>query len=157
MRKGCWDKGAVALIPATWRLSSLKFDFVGYSDGPGNAFEHGLVKAVGVSNYNVNYRPSNQNRVKVACNELEITLIAYSPIGQGPMHILFFNTMFGNNKCRYCEYTPKNPPSGPRGWIYTPEFLTKVVEGSLSDKEVEELRSLASETSPVIGFPVENL
>ena len=24
------------------------------------------------------------------------------------------------------KYTPDNPPKGPRGRIYTPEFLTKV-------------------------------
>ena len=24
------------------------------------------------------------------------------------------------------KYTPENPPTGPRGRIYTPEFLTKV-------------------------------
>ena len=25
------------------------------------------------------------------------------------------------------KYTPENPPDGPRGRIYTPEFLTKVM------------------------------
>ncbi|XP_021909837.1 LOW QUALITY PROTEIN: uncharacterized oxidoreductase At1g06690, chloroplastic-like [Carica papaya] len=190
----------------------------GYLDGLGDAVEQGLVKAVGVSNYNekrlrnafeklkkrgiplasnqVNYsliyRAPEQNDVKAACDELGITLIAYSPIAQGALT---------------GKYTPENPPTGPRGKIYTPEFLTKLqpllrrirevgenykrtptqvvlnwliaqdnvvpIPGAknaeqakefagalgwrLTDAEVNELRSLASEISPVIGFPVENL
>ncbi|XP_040960273.1 uncharacterized oxidoreductase At1g06690, chloroplastic [Gossypium hirsutum] len=105
------------------------------------------------------------------------------------------------------KYKPENPPSGPRGRIYTPEFLTKLqpllirikeIGGNygktptqvvlnwliaqenvvpipraknaaqakefvgalgwrLSNEEVDELRSLASEISPVTGFPVEKL
>ncbi|XP_040940756.1 uncharacterized oxidoreductase At1g06690, chloroplastic [Gossypium hirsutum] len=105
------------------------------------------------------------------------------------------------------KYKPENPPSGPRGRIYTPEFLTKLrpllirikeiggnygktptqvvlnwliaqenvvpIPGAknaaqakefvgalgwrLSNEEVDELRSLASEISPVTGFPVEKL
>nr|DAD39361.1 TPA_asm: hypothetical protein HUJ06_013684 [Nelumbo nucifera] len=105
------------------------------------------------------------------------------------------------------KYTPQNPPSGPRGRIYTPDFLTKLqpvlnrimeigqsygrtptqvvlnwliaqenvipIPGAktaeqakdfagalgwrLTNEEIVELRSLASEVKPVIGFPVENL
>ncbi|XP_010542710.1 PREDICTED: uncharacterized oxidoreductase At1g06690, chloroplastic [Tarenaya hassleriana] len=189
----------------------------GYLDGLGDAVEQGLVKAVGVSNYSekrlrnayerlkkrgitlasnqVNYsliyRKPEQNGVKSACDELGITLIAYSPIAQGALT---------------GKYTPENPPSGPRGRIYTPEFLTKlqpllnrikqigenygktptqvvlnwlVAQGnvvpipgaknaeqatefsgalgwSLTPDEVRELRSMASEISPTVGFPVEN-
>ncbi|CAO1948799.1 unnamed protein product [Urochloa humidicola] len=190
----------------------------GYLDGLGDAVEQGLVKAVGVSNYSekrlrdayerlkkrgiplasnqVNYsliyRNPEENGVKAACDELGITLIAYSPIAQGALT---------------GKYTPDNPPKGPRGRIYTPEFLTKlqplinrikeiggnyertpsqvvlnwlVCQGnvvpipgaknaeqarefagalgwSLTDSEVEELRSMAREIKPVIGFPVEKL
>lgn len=190
----------------------------GYLDGLGDAVEQGLVKAIGVSNYNekrlrnafeklkkrgiplasnqVNYsliyRAPEQNGVKAACDELGITLIAYSPIAQGALT---------------GKYMPENPPTGPRGKIYTPEFLTKLqpllrrikkigenykrtatqvvlnwliaqdnvvpIPGAknaeqakefagalgwrLTNAEVNELRSLASEISPVIGFPVENL
>ncbi|XP_021273790.1 uncharacterized oxidoreductase At1g06690, chloroplastic isoform X2 [Herrania umbratica] len=169
----------------------------GYIDGLGDAVEQGLVKAVGVSNYNerrlrdayerlkkrgiplasnqVNYsliyRAPEQNGVKAACDELGITLIAYCPIAQGALT---------------GKYTPENLPTGPRSRIYTPEFLTKVVlnwliaqenvvpipgaknaeqaeefSGALgwrlSNEQVDELRSLASEMSPVVGFPVENL
>ncbi|KAF3445036.1 hypothetical protein FNV43_RR14729 [Rhamnella rubrinervis] len=81
----------------------------GYIDGLGDAVKQGLVKAVGVSNYSekrlheayeklkmrgiplasnqVNYsliyRAPEENGVKAACDELGITLIAYSPIAQG--------------------------------------------------------------------------
>ncbi|KAF3785536.1 putative oxidoreductase [Nymphaea thermarum] len=190
----------------------------GYIDGLGDAVEKGLVKAVGVSNYSekrlreaydqlkkrgiplasnqVNYsllyRLPEENGVKATCDELGITLIAYSPIAQG--------VLTG-------KYTPANPPTGPRGRIYTPDFLTTIqpllgrikeigqcyektptqvvlnwliaqdnvipIPGAknaeqakefagalgwrLSNEEVAELRSLASEIKPVIGFPVEKL
>ncbi|KAI4308145.1 hypothetical protein L6164_031249 [Bauhinia variegata] len=190
----------------------------GYIDGLGDAVEQGLVKAVGVSNYSekrlgeayeklkkrgiplasnqVNYsliyRAPEENGVKAACDDLGVTVIAYSPIAQG--------VLTG-------KYTPENPPTGPRGRIYTPEFLTKLqpllkkitgigekynktsaqvalnwliaqdnvvpIPGAktaeqasefagalgwrLTDEEVAELRSMASEIKPVIGFPVEKL
>ncbi|KAL5977336.1 hypothetical protein ACLOJK_021682 [Asimina triloba] len=190
----------------------------GYIDGLGDAVEMGLVKAVGVSNYSerrlrnaynqlkkrgiplasnqVNYsliyRAPEENGVKAACDELGVTLIAYSPIAQGALT---------------GKYTPENPPSGPRGLIYTPEFLKKMqpllsrikevgenysktptqvvlnwliaqenvvpIPGAkdaeqaqefagalgwkLTDDEIAELRLLASEIKPVIGFPVEKL
>lgn len=190
----------------------------GYIDGLGDAVEKGLVKAVGVSNYSekrlreayeklkkrgiplasnqVNYsliyRAPEEKGVKAACDELGITLIAYSPIAQG--------VLTG-------KYTPDKPPTGPRSRIYTREFLTRlqpllnkiteigekydktstqvslnwlIAQGNvvpipgaktaeqadefrgalgwrLTDEEVAELRSLASEIRPVVGFPVENL
>ncbi|CAN0863320.1 Uncharacterized oxidoreductase At1g06690, chloroplastic [Linum grandiflorum] len=190
----------------------------GYIDGLGDAVEQGLVKAVGVSNYSekrlraayeklkqrgiplaanqVNYsliyRKPEENGVKAACDELGVTVIAYSPIAQGALT---------------GKYTPENPPSGPRGRIYTPEVLTKLQPliyriGELGDKysktntqvvlnwlisqdnvipipgaksaeqasefagalgwrlsteEIDELRSMASELTPVAGFPVERL
>ncbi|KAF5731354.1 NAD(P)-linked oxidoreductase superfamily protein isoform 1 [Tripterygium wilfordii] len=189
----------------------------GYLDGLGDAFEQGLVQAVGVSNYGekrlrdayeklkkrgiplaanqVNYslifRAPEQNGVKAACDELGVTLIAYSPIAQGALT---------------GKYTPENPPSGPRGRIYTPEYLTKlqplinrikeigekygksntqvvlnwliaqdnvlpipgaktpqqaeefagVLGWQLTNDEINELRSLASEAGQPVGFPVES-
>uniref|UniRef100_A0A7C8YID9 Aldose reductase n=1 Tax=Opuntia streptacantha TaxID=393608 RepID=A0A7C8YID9_OPUST len=109
----------------------------GYIDGLGDAVEQGLVKAVGVSNYSekrmrdayqqlqkrgiplasnqVNYsliyRLPEENGVKAACDELGVTLIAYSPIAQGALT---------------GKYTPENPPSGPRGRIYTSEYLREL-------------------------------
>ncbi|PPD96764.1 hypothetical protein GOBAR_DD06170 [Gossypium barbadense] len=119
----------------------------GYIDGLGDAVEQGLVKAVGVSNYSekrlrdayerlkkrgiplasnqVNYsliyRLPEQNGVKAACDELGVTLIAYSPIAQGALT---------------GKYKPENPPSGPRGRIYTPEFLTKLQPLLIRIKEI---------------------
>ncbi|KAF2302249.1 hypothetical protein GH714_033871 [Hevea brasiliensis] len=169
----------------------------GYLDGLGDAVEQGLVKAVGVSNYSesrlrdayerlkkrgiplasnqVNYsliyRAPEENGVKAACDELGITLIAYSPIAQGALT---------------GKYTPENLPTGPRSRIYTPEFLIKValnwliaqenvvpIPGAktaeqakefvgalgwrLTSEEINELRSMALEIQPVIGFPAEKL
>lgn len=188
----------------------------GYIDGLGDAVEQGLVKAVGVSNYSekrlrdayerlkkrgiplaanqVNYsliyRLPEQNGVKAACDELGITLIAYSPIAQG--------ILTG-------KYTPENPPVGPRANTYTPEVLTKLqplikrikeigqnygktntqvvlnwllaqenvipIPGArnaaqaeefggalgwrLTADEINELRSIAAETTQVAGLPIE--
>lgn len=109
----------------------------GYIDGLGDAVEQGLVRAVGVSNYSekrmrdayqqlrkrgialasnqVNYslvyRLPEENGVKAACDDLGVTLIAYSPIAQGALT---------------GKYTPENPPPGPRGRIYTPEYLREL-------------------------------
>uniref|UniRef100_A0A2P2L7Z6 Aldo/keto reductase family protein n=1 Tax=Rhizophora mucronata TaxID=61149 RepID=A0A2P2L7Z6_RHIMU len=92
----------------------------GYIDGLGDAVEQGLVKAVGVSNYSegrlrdayerlkkrgvplasnqVNYsliyRAPEENGVKAACDELGITLIAYSPIAQGEVIFVFLAPQF---------------------------------------------------------------
>uniref|UniRef100_A0A0E0HWE7 NADP-dependent oxidoreductase domain-containing protein n=1 Tax=Oryza nivara TaxID=4536 RepID=A0A0E0HWE7_ORYNI len=162
--------------------------------------KRGVPLASNQVNYSLIYRNPEENGVKAACDELGITLIAYSPIAQG--------VLTG-------KYTPNNPPTGPRGRIYTPEFLTKlqplinrikeiggsyektptqctnfddivvvlnwlICQGnvvpipgaknaeqarefagalgwSLTDQEVEELRSMAREIKPVIGFPVEKL
>ncbi|KAG7037507.1 putative oxidoreductase, chloroplastic [Cucurbita argyrosperma subsp. argyrosperma] len=217
----------------------------GYIDGLGDAVEQGLVKAVGVSNYSekrlrdaheklkkrgiplasnqVNYsliyRLPEENGVKATCDELGITLIAYSPIAQVLGREIPHRLERVANVSKDAEprkgvdcvltgkYGPENPPTGPRGRIYTPEFLTKLqpllnriraigenynktptqvvlnwliaqenvvpIPGAknaeqaiefagalgwrISNEENDELRSLASEIKPVIGFPVEKL
>ncbi|KAB2606132.1 oxidoreductase [Pyrus ussuriensis x Pyrus communis] len=173
----------------------------GYLDGLGDAVEQSLVKAVGVSNYSaiaeahaklqkrgiplasnqVNYslihRAPKENGVKSTCDELGITLIAYSPIAQAEvgtsLHTFFY----------------KNPPTGLRRQICTPEFLSKLQSllkyflnwliaqdnvvpipgtknaeqaakfaGALGwrlNSEVAELRALATEIKPVTSFPAE--
>ncbi|KAG9132202.1 hypothetical protein Leryth_017063 [Lithospermum erythrorhizon] len=73
--------------------------------------KRGIPLASNQVNYSLIYRYPEENGVKAACDELGVTLIAYSPIAQGALT---------------GKYTPANPPSGPRGRIYTSEFLTKV-------------------------------
>ncbi|RVW31166.1 putative oxidoreductase, chloroplastic [Vitis vinifera] len=213
----------------------------GYIDGLGDAVEMGLVKAVGVSNYSekrlreayeklkkrgiplasnqVNYsllyRLPEENGVKAACDELGVTLIAYSPIAQGldlekqyiSMSMPQQNELFYLCRCSHGEiYARQSSHWTSRSDLY-PEFLAKLqpllnrimeigqnydktptqvvlnwlicqenvvpIPGAknaeqakefsgalgwrLTDDEINELRSLASETKPVTGFPVENL
>ncbi|KAJ0053969.1 hypothetical protein Pint_01369 [Pistacia integerrima] len=186
----------------------------------------GIPLASNQVNYSLIYRAPEENGVKATCDELGITLIAYSPIAQGELSFCVFMLHFvqgnlkisvhpvcqpNNSVIKICaltgKYTPENPPTGPRGRIYTPEFLTKLqpllnrineigeaygktstqvvlnwliaqenvvpIPGAknaeqakefsgalgwrLSDEEVNELRSMASEIRPVVGFPVEKL
>lgn len=110
---------------------------VAHIDGLGDAIEMGLVKAIGVSNYSeerlqkehaqsqkrgiplasnqVNYslvyRTPKENGVKTSCNDLGITLIAYSPTGQGVLS---------------GRHSLEDPPIGPWGQIYNKNFLTKI-------------------------------
>ncbi|BBN18305.1 hypothetical protein MPTK1_8g01480 [Marchantia polymorpha subsp. ruderalis] len=188
-----------------------------FVDGLADAVELGLVKAVGVSNYkeqrlrdaytqlkkrgvilasnqvhySLVYRNPEQNGVKKACDELGVSLIAYSPLGQG--------VLTG-------KYSRTKLPSGARGKTYNEQFMTELeplmtrmkeigqlhggktptqvslnwllaqgnvipIPGaksasqaqefagalgwSLSGSEVEELRSIAKNVKPVMGFPAE--
>jgi aryl-alcohol dehydrogenase-like predicted oxidoreductase len=100
-----------------------------WMDGLADAVEAGLVRAVGVSNYNVEQTqrahtalarrgiPLASNQVEFSlwqrkpetsgllevCRQLNVTLIAYSPLAQG--------LLTG-------KYTPENPPPGARGRRY---------------------------------------
>ncbi|RLM64664.1 aldo-keto reductase/ oxidoreductase [Panicum miliaceum] len=73
--------------------------------------KRGVPLAANQVNYSLIYRTPELNGVKAACEDLSITLIAYSPISQGVLTR---------------KYTPENPPTGPRANTYTPEFLTKL-------------------------------
>lgn len=99
--------------------------------------KEGLARAVGVSNYNVEQTrrtyeilaeagiPLASNQVEYSllerriekrglydlCKELDIAIIAYSPIAKG--------VLTG-------KYTPKSPPPGVRGRIYNREYLEKI-------------------------------
>ncbi len=101
------------------------------------AYQAGLVQAVGVSNYDrdhtqrayaalmregiqlasnqVEYHLLNRriekNGLMKLCNDLGVTIIAYSPLAQG--------VLTG-------KYTPENPPPGFRGNKYNRKFLAQV-------------------------------
>jgi len=51
--------------------------------------KRGIPLASNQVNYSLIYRNPEENGVKAACDELGITLIAYSPIAQGVFHIFF--------------------------------------------------------------------
>ena len=108
-----------------------------WMDAMADAVADGLVRAVGVSNYDlvqmgkahralasrgvplaanqVEYsllhRQPEINGVLQLCRDLDVTLIAYSPLAKG--------VLTG-------KYTPENPPPGPRSRIYDREFLERV-------------------------------
>ncbi|MBN2007222.1 MAG: aldo/keto reductase [Anaerolineae bacterium] len=99
--------------------------------------EAGLVRTVGVSNYNMKqtgrahsalcrrsiamasnqvhysllHRDPEFNGVLQTCHDLKVTLIAYSPLEQG--------ILTG-------KYTPDNPPSGMRNTLYNRAYLERV-------------------------------
>jgi aryl-alcohol dehydrogenase-like predicted oxidoreductase len=107
-----------------------------WAEALADAVEQGLTRAVGVSNYNeekmrrthlvlarrgvplasnqVEYslldRKVETNRLLKACQELGVTLIAYSPLAQG--------VLTG-------KYTPENPPPGIRGRRYNRSKMEK--------------------------------
>ncbi|KAL2608259.1 hypothetical protein R1flu_026832 [Riccia fluitans] len=109
----------------------------GFIDGLADAVDLGLVKAVGVSNYKESrlrqaysqlkkrgvilasnqvhyslvYRNPEQNGVKRACQELGVSLIAYSPLAQG--------VLTG-------KYSASKLPSGARGRTYNQEFMIEI-------------------------------
>ncbi|RXH82657.1 hypothetical protein DVH24_002429 [Malus domestica] len=154
----------------------------GYLDGLGDAVEQGLVKAVGVSNYRekrlceahaklqkrgiplasnqVNYsliyRALEENGVKSTCDELGITLIAYSPIAQAPISAELDQ---GNRRKVILNWLIAQdnvvPIPGAKNAKQATEFAG--VLGWRLNSEVAELHALATEIKHVTGFPVEKL
>jgi aryl-alcohol dehydrogenase-like predicted oxidoreductase len=104
----------------------------------GEVAQAGLARAVGVSNYNLEQMtrsaeiladfgvPLASNQVEfsllergaeragllAACQELDITLIAYSPLASG--------VLTG-------KYSPDQPPPGPRGRRFSPDYLQRIL------------------------------
>lgn len=118
---------SIALYQLHWPFPPVPID--AWMDALADAVEAGLVKAVGVSNYNVEQmqrahaalarrgiplasnqveyslwqrKPETSNLLEV-CRQLDVTVIAYSPLAQG--------LLTG-------KYTPQNPPPGVRGRRY---------------------------------------
>ncbi len=108
-----------------------------WMEGLADAVEAGLTRAVGVSNYNVEQTrrahaalakrgvPLASNQVEYSllhrepertglldlCQELGVTLIAYSPLRKG---------------LPTGKYTPENPPAGTRSRIFRPDYLARI-------------------------------
>ena len=126
----------VDLYQIHWPFPPLPIET--WVEGLAEAFEVGLVRAVGVSNYsaeqtrrahavlarhgiplasnqvqyNLLHRDPERNGLMQTCRELGITLIAYSPMAMG--------VLTG-------KYTPENPPSGIfRGPRYRRRLLARV-------------------------------
>ncbi|OAY76232.1 putative oxidoreductase, chloroplastic [Ananas comosus] len=128
----------------------------GYIDGLGDAVEQGLVKAVGVSNYSEKRLRDAYNRLKkrgipLASNQLQPLLNRIKEIGQN----------YGKTQTQVvlnwliCQGNVV-PIPGAKNAEQATEFAG-ALGWQLTDQEIEELRSVASETKPVIGFPVEKL
>jgi aryl-alcohol dehydrogenase-like predicted oxidoreductase len=129
------DMTVVDLYQIHWPIPPLSLESM--ADALADAVEAGLARAVGVCNYNeeqmrltyrvlskrgvllasnqVNYSLLNRNVEKngllKACQELGVTLIAYSPIAKG--------VLTG-------KYTPEKAPAGLRGNYYNKERLARV-------------------------------
>ncbi len=108
-----------------------------WMDAMADAVEAGLIRAVGVSNYNAEqlgraynalgergiklasnqvfysllHRTPEHDGVRQMCRDLGVTMIAYSPLEKG--------ILTG-------KYTPASPPSGIRGRMYRPWYLARV-------------------------------
>ena len=105
--------------------------------GMADAVQQGLTRTVGVSNFNAEqtrrahavlaeqgiplatnqiqyslvHRQPEFNGLLDTCRELDVTVIAYSPLGMG--------TLTG-------KYTPDHPPAGTRARRYNPDFLGRM-------------------------------
>jgi aryl-alcohol dehydrogenase-like predicted oxidoreductase len=129
------DLPSVDLYQVHWPFPPIPVET--WAEGLADAVEMGLARAVGVSNYNEEqmrraystlaqrgvHLASNQvefnllkrkvelNGLLKACQDLEVTLIAYSPLAQG--------SLTG-------KYTPENPPPGMRGRRYSRPYLERI-------------------------------
>ena len=108
-----------------------------WAEALAEAAQRGLIRAAGVSNYNADWTrrthdvlvrhglPLASNQVEYSlldrhierdgtlgvCQELGVTIIAYSPLRKG---------VLGG------KYTPAHPPAGPRGAMYNASYLRRV-------------------------------
>jgi aryl-alcohol dehydrogenase-like predicted oxidoreductase len=129
------DMPCVDLYQVHWPFPPIPVET--WAEGLADAVETGLARAVGVSNYNEEqmrraystlaargvHLTSNQvefhllkrkaeiNGMLKACQDLGVTLIAYSPLAQG--------ILTG-------KYNPDNPPPGMRGRRYSRPYLERL-------------------------------
>ena len=129
------NMSSVDLYQVHWPFPPIPVET--WAEGLADAVEMGLARAVGVSNYNEEqmrraystlaargiHLTSNQvefhllkrkvelNGLLKACQDLGVTLIAYSPLAQG--------SLTG-------KYTPDNPPPGLRGRRYPRAYLERI-------------------------------
>jgi len=125
----------VDLYQIHWPYPPVKIET--WMDGLADAVEAGLVRTVGVSNYDADqtrrahaalaqrgvplvsnqvqysllHRQPEQRGLLDTCRQLGITLIAYSPLAQGLLS---------------GKYTPENPPPGLRGRRFNRKHLARV-------------------------------
>jgi len=125
----------VDLYQMHWPL--LPFPVEHWMEQMARVHHEGLIKAIGVSNYDLNQTIRSVTELKkhgidLASNQLEyhllerrieknglmdyclengIKVIAYSPLAMGILS---------------GKYTPENPPKGARASQYTPSFLTRI-------------------------------
>lgn len=85
--------------------------------------DHGIPLASNQVHYSLLHRKPAFNGVKRLCHDLDVTLIAYSPLEQG--------ILTG-------KYTPDDPPPGIRGRRYPPRYLAKVQPLIAHMKEIGE-------------------
>jgi len=147
-----------------------------YWDGLAMAYEQGLVKAVGVSNYGVDavrachaalakrgialatnqiqlsllYRHPLENGLLQACQDLGVQVLSYSPLGLGMLT---------------GKYTADQPPSGPRKRVFeklltTPDYqnllqtMNEVADGHGTNIPISQVAlnwARAKQTVPIPG------
>ena len=101
------------------------------------AYQEGLIKAVGISNFNLNqtrdaYEFFAQRNVPLSCHQFHFSLLHRAPELNGmmtyckEMNISVISYMALAQGLLTGKYTPQNPPSGSRGRNYPPEKLAKL-------------------------------
>lgn len=118
-----------------------------YWDGLATAYEKGLVKAVGVSNYGVDatracYNALSKRGIQLATNQIQMSLLYRWPVENG---LLQCCNDLGVQVLSYSplalgmltgKYTPESAPSGPRQAVYKKLLTTPDYEnllGSMRD------------------------
>ncbi|XP_038979374.1 uncharacterized oxidoreductase At1g06690, chloroplastic-like [Phoenix dactylifera] len=112
--------------------------------------KRGIPRASNQVNYSLIYRNPEENGVKADCDELGITLIPYSPIAQGMIHI--FGVALNWLTCQENVV----PIPGAKNEEQAKEFVV-ALGWRLTDQEVAQLHSLASKSRQAVGLPLDKL